>query len=81
MLSQTIFLASTGLIALIITLGAMLKGWQAWLALKSQELEYRLAAPAREIEGGASNGAAKIELAHLKERIRKLEAIASGVDL
>jgi hypothetical protein len=35
----------------------------------------------REIEGGASEGAARIEIADLKERIRKLEAIASGVDL
>ena len=37
--------------------------------------------PLREIEGGASEGAARIEIADLKERIRKLEAIASGVDL
>ena len=34
-----------------------------------------------EIEGGSREGAARIELADLKERIRKLEAIASGVDL
>ena len=34
-----------------------------------------------EIEGGSSTGAARIELADLKERIRKLEAIAAGVDL
>jgi hypothetical protein len=34
-----------------------------------------------EIEGGAGNGAARIEIADLKERIRKLEAIAAGVDL
>ena len=44
-----------------------------------QELDKR-AAPA-EIEGGAREGAHRIELADLKERIRKLEAIASGVDL
>ena len=35
----------------------------------------------REIEGGVREGAARIEIADLKERIRKLEAIASGVDL
>ena len=35
----------------------------------------------RVIEGGSREGAARIELADLKERIRKLEAIASGVDL
>jgi hypothetical protein len=35
----------------------------------------------REIEAGVGNGAARIEIADLKERIKKLEAIASGVDL
>ena len=34
----------------------------------------------REDEGSAM-GAARIELADLRERIKKLEAIASGVDL
>ena len=58
---------------------ALLKGWQDWLALKNRELE--LKRPGREIEGGAGEGAARIEIADLKERIRKLEAIASGVDL
>ena len=58
---------------------AALKGWQGWLALKDRELQ--VGRPRREIEGGAGEGAARIELADLKERIRKLEAIASGVDL
>ncbi len=31
--------------------------------------------------GGAAVGAARIELADMKERIKKLEAIASGVEL
>ena len=44
-----------------------------------RELEVRRVP--REIEGGAGEGAARIEIADLKERIRKLEAIASGVDL
>ena len=43
--------------------------------------ELQVGRPRREIEGGAGEGAARIELADLKERIRKLEAIASGVDL
>jgi hypothetical protein len=66
------------LIAACALLG-VLKGWQGWLALKDRELQ--VVRPAREIEGGAGEGAARIELADLKERIRKLEAIASGVDL
>ena len=36
---------------------------------------------AHDSDSGSSIGAARIELADLKERIKKLEAIASGVDL
>lgn len=60
----------------IIALSA-LRGWQGWLNLKTRELD--LHRP--EIEGGVSNSMARIEIADLKERIRKLEAIAAGVDL
>ena len=49
------------------------------LRLKNRELE--MPRRPREIEGGAGEGAARIEIADLKERIRKLEAIASGEDL
>jgi hypothetical protein len=61
---------------LILTLGA-LNGWRAWLDLKARELD-RLP---REIEHSTATGMARIELSDLKERIRKLEAIAAGVDL
>ena len=54
---------------------AALKGWQGWLELKRFELTHaggdRTLPPA----GG------RIEIADLKERIRKLEAIAAGIDL
>ena len=49
------------------------------IALKTRELD--TGRGTREIEGGSREGAARIEIADLKERIRKLEAIASGVDL
>ena len=55
----------------------MLKGWQGWLALKARELDSQRP----ETEHGAASGMARIEIADLKERIRKLEAIAAGVDL
>ncbi|MFZ1743191.1 MAG: hypothetical protein WAT93_10070 [Pontixanthobacter sp.] len=61
-----------------------LRGWQGWLALKEQELDRRTTPRAfaeQDYEGGSPVGAARIEIADLKERIRKLEAIASGVDL
>jgi hypothetical protein len=61
---------------LILTLGG-LQAWRGWLELKRRELD-RLP---REIEHSSATGMARIELADLKERIRKLEAIAAGVDL
>ena len=79
MLTQDLLIAASALLGLVVLAATTLKGWQGWLALKDRELQhYR---PAREIEGGAGEGAQRIEIADLKERIRKLEAIASGVDL
>ena len=79
MLTQDLLIAASALVGLVVLAATALKGWQGWLALKDRELQ--IARPQREIEGGAGEGAARIELADLKERTRKLEAIASGVDL
>jgi len=80
MTSTDLLIAACGLVALALMSFTLLTGWQGWLALKNRELELRCAGP-REIERGPREGAARIELADLKERIRKLEAIANGVDL
>ena len=83
MMSEPLLIAACALIALLVVSAAALKGWEGWLTLKKCELD-TVRSPrgdAREIEGGAREGAARIEIADLKERIRKLEAIASGVDL
>lgn len=79
-MSAQIVIATASLMAIAIVALASLRGWQGWLSLKLRELE-RIPAPRREIEHGAAMGGARIEIADLKERIRKLEAIASGVDL
>ncbi|MGZ3197330.1 MAG: hypothetical protein ACXWI1_09595 [Croceibacterium sp.] len=79
MLNQDLLIAASALLGLVVLAATALKGWQGWLELKDHELQ--VARPHREIEGGAQEGAARIEIADLKERIRKLEAIASGVDL
>lgn len=84
MMSEPLLIAACGLVALLVIVAAALKGWEGWLALKKCELDTRrvpVEGRGAEIEGGAREGAARIELADLKERIRKLEAIASGVDL
>ena len=81
-MSEQLLIAASTLAALLVIALATLKGWQDWLALKGRELDLRSApAGSPEIEGGAREGAQRIEIADLKERIRKLEAIASGVDL
>lgn len=77
MFEPTIILAGATLMGLLIIASAMLLGWQGWLELKRRELE-REASPRQE---GSPIGAARIEIADLKERIRKLKSIASGVDL
>jgi hypothetical protein len=77
MYSDYLLIAASAVMAVAIVALASLRGWQGWLQLKTRELD--LQRP--EIEGGAGNGAARIEVADLKERIRKLEAIAAGVDL
>jgi len=63
------------LTGLCLTSAAALKGWQSWLDIKRVEIAGN---PGRPL---AAPVAARIELADLKERVRRLEAIASGVDL
>jgi hypothetical protein len=71
-------MASAALAGLGMLTFAGLTGWRGWLSLKEQELNV-----AGEMHTGPSlpNASARIEIADLKERIRKLEAIAAGVDL
>lgn len=52
-----------------------LKGWQMWLDYKRLELASQTGDHSLPPAGG------RIELADLKERVRKLEAIASGIDI
>ena len=81
MSSQVMIIAAASLTGLTIVALALLRAWQGWLSLKREELDHKPRLPEHETQGGSSMGAARIEMADLKERIRKLEAIASGVDL
>ena len=73
----TVTLAS--LIGVIVIALAGLRAWHEWVELQ----RYALSGGRREADGApaANPSAARIELADLRERIRKLEAIAAGVDL
>ncbi len=64
---------------LVVVTVATLKGWRDWIGLQRLSLEGRHAG--NEGVSGIPSSAARIELADLRERVRKLEAIAAGVDL
>jgi len=81
MLSHTLIIAVAALIGLAIVAAAVLTGWNAWLALRSRELEYA----GRPVHPGGgvacAHSLARIEVADLRERVRKLEDIAAGIDV
>lgn len=70
----TMTIAVAGLAAFLLVVAALLRGWTDWLALKRAELEADDQVPA------SATPAARIELADLKARVRRLEAIANGVE-
>jgi hypothetical protein len=79
---DSVFLATVALASLagvIVLALAGLRAWHEWVELQ----RYALSGGRREPEGAqpASPSAARIEIADLRERVRKLEAIAAGVDL
>jgi hypothetical protein len=55
---------------------AALRAWHGWLELKRLELS-AAGSPPRETRGPAAD---RIEMADLKERIRKLESLAACID-
>jgi hypothetical protein len=71
--------SGAGLAGVMVVSIAGLKGWRDWINLQRLSLEGR--GGSAEPATGIPSSAARIELADLKERVRKLEAIAAGVDL
>ncbi len=73
-----ITLSIAGLAGLAMITTAALAGWRGWLDLQRTAIagdHHHEMAPAQPATG------ARIELADLRERVRKLEAIAAGIDL
>jgi hypothetical protein len=68
-------LAASVIVALAGASIVALKGWNGWLELKKMELTHSIA------DGHLPPAGNRIELADLKERVRKLEAIAAGIDI
>jgi hypothetical protein len=68
-----ITLLAAAVVALAMLSLAALRGWDGWLELRKLEvIQTRGRNP--------SPAAARIELADLKDRVRRLEAIATGID-
>lgn len=62
-------LTGTGLFAIGLTCAALLRAWQGWLELRRAGLAAR---------GTGRDDGARPELAELRARVKRLEAIASG---
>lgn len=54
-----------------------LRGWRDWIALKHAELD----AARQGADTPVPSATSRIEVADLKERVKKLEAIAAGIDI
>jgi hypothetical protein len=64
-------LSASGLIGVALASAAALRGWSGWLELRRLDIARRGAAPV----------GPRRELGELRARVRRLEAIASGVEL
>lgn len=67
-------MAAAALIGLVTLVCTLLIAWNGWLDLKRTELARGNNHPLHEALG-------MIDLSDIKERLRKLEAIAAGVDM
>ena len=70
-----LMVGTSALAALGLSCWAGLKAWNGWLELKRLELGHGAA------ERRLPPATGRIEIADLRERVRKLEAIAAGIDL
>jgi hypothetical protein len=70
-----LMIGALGLAGLGIAIVAALTGWQGWLEIKRLEIARGVG------DGVMPSGGGRIEIADLKERVRKLEAIAAGIDI
>jgi hypothetical protein len=73
--TSSLITLSVGAVAgLSLTSVAALKGWEGWLELKRMEMGSDRGTPS------PPASPVRTEVAALKDRVRKLEAIANGID-
>jgi hypothetical protein len=85
MTSETVgflFFAAAAVLVVAMLCAAALVAWRGWLQFKRLELQQRRQPGQSDLElEDVQDTGALIELASMKERLRRLEAIASGVEL
>ena len=74
-MTTTLIIAGTVLAVTVTLCAAAMRAWRGWLDYKKLELASRTGGQTEEDVG------VRIELAAVRERLKKLEAIASGVEL
>jgi hypothetical protein len=72
-----ITISAVALACVALLAAAGLRGWRDWIDFKRAELETHQ----RPSQDGVPSTVSRIEVADLKERVKKLEAIAAGIDL
>jgi hypothetical protein len=75
-MTSALIIAAAALGATSMLCLAGLRAWRGWLELRRYEIAAGRAAP----DAPEPNPGVRIEMADLKERLRKLEAIATGLD-
>ena len=73
-MTSTLIIAGAAVAIAFMLCAAGLWAWRGWLNFRKLELASRQS-------GGAEDVGIRIELAAVRERLKKLEAIASGVEL
>jgi hypothetical protein len=73
--ASLVALSGSGLLAIGLASAALLKAWHGWLELRRLELDGSRGGRPRTKPG------ARLEVADLRERVRRLEAIANGAEL
>ena len=79
-MSSVLILAATAISITAMVCLAVGRAWKGWLEFKRLELAAKVKPPEAGEEIGEEIGV-RIELAAVRERLKKLEAIASGVEL
>ena len=74
-MNNILIVAGTVLAVTFMLCAAAMRAWRGWLDYKKLELASHMGGEAKEDVG------VRIELAAVRERLKKLEAIASGVEL